>query len=99
LQEGADKDKVREAIVDIALKHHLVTRHTSLVAVDVTPARPDGEPYDSQALPVNLPHGWSQETVSGSLPKTATPAAMHMILALLVAFAALLVYLRGRRMA
>jgi Ca-activated chloride channel family protein len=53
--------------VDIALKHHLVSRHTSLVAIDVTPARPDGEPLDSQALSVNLPHGWSQDAVFGSL--------------------------------
>ena len=43
--------------MELALKHHLVTRYTSLVAVDVTPARPDGEPLDSQAVPTNLPHG------------------------------------------
>lgn len=99
LQEGADKEKVREAVVDIALKHHLVTRYTSLVAVDVTPARPDGEPYDSQALPVNLPHGWSQEAVFGSLPRTATPAPLHLILALISALLAFLIYMRARRAA
>jgi Ca-activated chloride channel family protein len=76
--------------VDIALKHHLVSRYTSLVAIDVTPARPDGEPLDSQALPVNLPQDWNQEAVFGSLPRTATPAPLHMMLALLLGTLALL---------
>ena len=97
LQEGADKEKVRESVVDIALNHHLVTRYTSLVAVDVTPARPAGEPLDSQAIPVNLPQGWSHEGVFGSLPKTATPAALHLILAVVLAALAFFVYAVARR--
>jgi Ca-activated chloride channel homolog len=97
LQEGADKGKVRESVVDIALNHHLVTRYTSLVAVDVTPARSAGEPLDSQAIPVNLPQGWSHEGVFGSLPKTATPAALHLILAVVLAALAFFVYAVARR--
>ena len=46
---------------------------------------------------VNLPHGWSQEAVFGSLPKTATPAPLHMILALIAALLAFVVYVRARR--
>jgi Ca-activated chloride channel family protein len=91
-QDGADKDKVREAIVDLALKHHLVTRYTSLVAVDLTPARPDGQPLDAQAVPPNLPQGWSHEGVFGSLPKTATPARLNLILAVLAGLLAVGVY-------
>lgn len=98
LQDGADKERVREDVVDIALRHHLVSRYTSLVAIDVTPARPDGEPLDAQALPVNLPHGWDQDAVFGSLPRTATPAPLHMMLALVLASLALLTYaLAGRK--
>ena len=37
--DGAE-DRVRPAVIEIALKHHLVSRYTSLVAVDVTPVRP-----------------------------------------------------------
>lgn len=96
LQDGADKEKVREAVVDIALKHHLVTRYTSLVAVDVTPVRPAGEPLDSQAVPANLPQGWSHEGVFGSLPKTATPAGLHLVLALLTGVLAFIVYARRK---
>ncbi|HEX9450859.1 MAG TPA: marine proteobacterial sortase target protein [Burkholderiales bacterium] len=99
LQDGADKQRVREDVVDIALKHHLVSRYTSLVAIDVTPARPGGQPLDSQALPVNMPHGWDQDAVFGSLPRTATPAPLHLMLALLLATLALLTYaLAGRKL-
>ncbi|MBI3528102.1 MAG: marine proteobacterial sortase target protein [Betaproteobacteria bacterium] len=96
LQDGANKEKVREAVVDIALKHHLVTRYTSLVAVDVTPVRPEGEALDAQAVPANLPQGWSHEGVFGSLPKTATSAGLHLILALLAGALAVLVYARRK---
>ncbi|HVY06240.1 MAG TPA: marine proteobacterial sortase target protein [Burkholderiales bacterium] len=99
LRDGAEQDKVREAVVDIALNHHLVTRYTSLVAVDVTPARPEGDPLDSQALPVNLPLGWSNEAVFGSLPRTATPAPLHLALALLLGVLAFVVYALARRQA
>lgn len=96
LQDGADKEKVREAVVDVALKHHLVTRYTSLVAVDVTPVRPEGETLDAQAVPANLPQGWSHEGVFGSLPRTATPAGLHLILALLAGVLAFIVYARRK---
>ena len=92
LQDGADKERVREDVVDIALKHHLVSRHTSLVAIDVTPARPEGEPLDAQAMPTNLPQGWNHESVFGSLPKTATPAGLHLIIALLAGVLAFAVF-------
>jgi len=41
--EDADK-----TILALALEHQLVTRLTSLVAVDKTPSRPDGEPRSAQ---------------------------------------------------
>jgi Ca-activated chloride channel family protein len=51
----ADADN---AILRLALEHQLVTRLTSLVAVDKTPSRPDGEPLKLTELPINLPAGW-----------------------------------------
>src|SRR6202035_3236836 len=51
--EEADK-----TILALALEHQLVSRLTSLVAVDKTPTRPDGEPLTLAALPINLPAGW-----------------------------------------
>ena len=40
LREGGDREEVRTAVVAVALRHRLVSAYTSLVAVDVTPARP-----------------------------------------------------------
>ncbi|WP_316197063.1 marine proteobacterial sortase target protein [Bradyrhizobium sp. SZCCHNS3053] len=53
------------AILKLAMEHQLVTRLTSLVAVDKTPRRPDGEPLRLAELPINLPAGWDFEKVFG----------------------------------
>ncbi|MGJ5076336.1 marine proteobacterial sortase target protein [Bradyrhizobium oligotrophicum] len=53
------------AILKLALEHQLVSRLTSLVAVDKTPRRPDGEPLRLAELPINLPAGWDFEKVFG----------------------------------
>jgi Ca-activated chloride channel family protein len=66
--EDADK-----TILALALEHQLVTRLTSLVAVDQTPSRPDGEPLKLAALPINLPAGWDFEKVFGERPKLPAP--------------------------
>jgi Ca-activated chloride channel homolog len=68
-QEDADK-----AILALALEHQLVTRLTSLVAVDKTPSRPDGEPLKVTDLPLNLPAGWDFEKVFGPRSREQTPA-------------------------
>src|SRR4051812_30448936 len=57
-----DSDK---AILALALEHQLVTRLTSLVAVDKTPSRPEGTPLKVSDLPINLPAGWDFEKVFG----------------------------------
>ena len=54
-----------KAIETLGLTHHLVTRLTSLVAVDVTPSRPDDQSLDSKKVPLNLPDGWNMESVFG----------------------------------
>jgi Ca-activated chloride channel family protein len=72
LLEGAPPDEVRSGITALGLAHHLVTKHTSLVAVDVTPVRPEDAALESQHVATNLPHGWSYEAVFGALPTTAT---------------------------
>lgn len=62
---GADWEKIDRSILEVALDHHLVSRLTSLVAVDVTPSRPEDETLASAEVPVNLPDGWDFEAVFG----------------------------------
>ncbi|SFN85950.1 Ca-activated chloride channel family protein [Bradyrhizobium sp. Ghvi] len=57
-----DTDKT---ILALALDHQIVTRLTSLVAVDKTPDRPEGAPLRLSEMPINLPAGWDFEKVFG----------------------------------
>ena len=68
LHEGATEDDVRDQVLEVALEHQLVSKYTSLVAVDVTPSRPDGEAMGTAPVPVNLPDGWNFDKVFGELP-------------------------------
>ena len=64
----ATPDEADKTILALALEHQLVTRLTSLVAVDRTPSRPAGEPLKLAELPINLPAGWDFEKVFGERP-------------------------------
>ena len=66
--EDADR-----AIIDLALGHQLVTRLTSLVAVDKTPSRPAGASLKVSELPLNLPAGWDFAKVFGERPQPMSP--------------------------
>ncbi len=80
-RDGSHEDDIRQAVIDVALRHHLVSPYTSLVAVDVTPIRPGDERLYSHALETNLPHGWDPTTVSG-LGQGATAGPLHIALGL-----------------
>ena len=69
----ADPATLDKRIETVALAHHLVSRVTSLVAVDATPSRPAGEPQAETKLPLNLPAGWDFGKVFGEKPAGSTP--------------------------
>ena len=69
------QDRLREEVVGLALAHHLVSDYTSLVAVDVTPARAAGEPMRHGEVPANLPAGWDYGRLTGEAER-ATGAVM-----------------------
>jgi Ca-activated chloride channel homolog len=66
--KGGNEGDIDAAVLKVALDHHLVSRLTSLVAVDVTPSRPGGAELNSHEMPTNLPHGWNFEKVFGEDP-------------------------------
>jgi Ca-activated chloride channel family protein len=70
MREMAPEDSDK-AILALALDHQIVTRLTSLVAVDKTPSRPEGAPLKLSELPINLPAGWDFEKVFGERPQQA----------------------------
>jgi Ca-activated chloride channel family protein len=88
-RRGADPAETRAAIVETALAHHLVSKHTSLVAVDKTPVRPAGDPLMSEQVPNLMPYGQSGAAIFG-FPATATTAPGLRFTGLLTLLAALL---------
>jgi len=94
--DGADRQTVRKAVIKTALNHHLVSKYTSLVAVDVTPSRPVDKTLSTSKVKTPLPAGADKTKMLG-LPKTATPARVHFMLALMSLVLAILSLIFSRR--
>ncbi len=62
---GVDPTAVNAGVLKTALDFHLVSRLTSLVAVDVTPARPASERLDTRQIATMLPQSWQFAAVFG----------------------------------
>jgi len=88
--EAGDKQVIKQQVIATALQHHLVSKYTSLVAIDVTPTRPANDVVEQQAMPVNLPQGQVAEKIFGLRVKTATAAPLHLLLGTLLLLLALL---------
>ena len=97
LRDGAGEEQVKPQVVEIALAHHLVSKYTSLVAVDKTPARPADAALQGGAMPTNLPEGWNHEAVFGELPRGATDAQWHLLLGAVALALSALLLLGARR--
>ena len=97
MREGESPDEVRTQVIALAMAHRLVTRYTSFVAVERTPARPAGAPLDLARIPVNLPAGWEYDKVFGELPQGATDSRFALLTGLLCLLlaAALLLWRRS----
>jgi len=61
-------------ILALALDHGLLSRVTSLVAVDKTPSRPAGALLSRADVPLNLPAGWDFDKVFGAKRHGGQPA-------------------------
>jgi Ca-activated chloride channel family protein len=94
VREGASSEETKGRIIEIALAHQLVTRYTSLVAVDHAPARPAGTDLKTAAMPTNLPEGWNYDAVFGAqqgdaaivgrLPQGATDSELEILTGLIL---------------
>ncbi len=87
ITEHGESDTVRNAIVEIGLRHKLVSRYTSFVAVEQTPVRPAGEPALSNRVPNARPAGQVlalPQTDAGTYPSLLF-GALSLLLALAIA--------------
>ena len=97
IREGAPEAEVRTQVIELATAHRLVTKYTSFVAVDKTPARPSDAQLKLAAVPTNLPEGWEYDKVFGELPQGATDSRYAMLTGVLTLLLALATLLAPRR--
>jgi Ca-activated chloride channel family protein len=74
LRRGTDEALVRPQVIEVAVAHRLVTRYTSLVAVDRTPVRAPDSPLAS----VQVANGATGDALA--LAQGATPAPLWFAL-------------------
>jgi Ca-activated chloride channel family protein len=75
LHEGEPIDRVSAEVAALGVRHQLVTRWSSLVAVDVTPTAPPHVESNTRAIPSLLPAGWDfRKIFAGSDPEQTAQA-------------------------
>ena len=92
----SDPEEIRSSIVATALQHHLVSKYTSLVAVDKTPVRPATDPLKSEQVPNLMPYGQSANAIFG-FPATASNAPAMRLMGFASLLLALLLVVYQRR--
>ena len=86
LTDGSDPKGVEAAVIAVALQHHLVSQYTSLVAVDQTPQGLNPS-CKSEPLPIGND---VLDKDAGTLPQTATPAALMLMIGMALVVVALI---------
>jgi Ca-activated chloride channel family protein len=81
MQFGGDREQLRASILDLALRHHLVSEFTSLVAIDAEIVRAPGSLGHVEQAPTSAPIGSYWATTG--FAKTATPAELLLLCGLL----------------
>ena len=89
-----EREFIQQEITETALQHHLVSRYTSLLAVDVTPVNANGMLYQ-QRLKNNLPYGWKSVAADNGimLAQTDAGSVTNMLLGGFLLICAVLMYL------
>lgn len=90
LQRGAKEEEVRKKIIEIGIEHHLVSRYTSLVAVDKTPIRPENAEVENAQIANGIPAGQL------AYAQTATPATIKLLLGVLLLLSAFMLYRKAQ---
>ncbi len=97
LTSGAAPDEVRRQVVEVALAHRLVSKYTSLVAVDKTPVRNANEPMSSKKVANQMPKGSNAQAIFGNYPATATFARLNLLLGIALMLLATLLWQQPQR--
>lgn len=98
---GRADSEVRDAVIEVALRHRLVSPYTSFVAVDKTPVRAAEDTLQKESIANARPEGQSDQPYAW--PATATDSRWQMLIGGLLLLLALLFHVaapgssRGQR--
>ncbi|MGS0680146.1 marine proteobacterial sortase target protein [Shewanella sp. 125m-7] len=80
-KQSVNKDRIEKQITAIAMKFHIMSAYTSLVAIDVTPVKPGNIDAKEAKVMQHLPSGWqkSMRAFNQTLPQTGTNSYVFMV--------------------
>jgi hypothetical protein len=87
--------EIRTSVIAHAIRYRLVTRFTSLVAVEEVVANPGGQ-SNTVPVPTELPAGWQMDKVFGA-PATGTADDFLETLGVTLLFAGIVLFILTRR--
>lgn len=91
MRRGGNGDELRAEAVETALRYHLVSRYTSLVAVDRTPELTAAATVKRSRVASLAPQG-----MTTGFPATATPAALYRLAGIALLLLAAVYWYRSR---
>jgi len=102
LSFGVPEEKVRTRVLQTALQFGLVSKYTSLVAVEEKRVRPSDQKLESTAIKGHLPHGSKSPLLPGEQlyaggPKTGTSSYMLFALSFCMMVLSFLLYRFSQR--
>jgi Ca-activated chloride channel family protein len=94
--DEAGQQEIRNNVIAHAIRYRLVTKFTSLVAVEETIVNPGGQ-SSTAAVPGELPAGWQMEGIWGA-PATGTSDAFFGTVGVTLLLAGLALFLVARKL-
>ena len=93
---GVNEEEIKQQVLSTALQYHLVSKYTSLVAVEQQVSRPSDRALQQKDLKTNMPAGWVANKVFAGRARTATASGMQIVSGLLLIVAGLF-FLQSRK--
>ncbi|WP_223296504.1 marine proteobacterial sortase target protein [Shewanella pealeana] len=80
-KQAANRERIEKQITAIAMNFHIMSAYTSLVAVDLTPSKPESIEVKPAKVMLHLPSGWQALSTSQSsiLPQTGTNSYVFIV--------------------
>ena len=94
---GVEEKEIGTQVLSTALAHHLISKYTSLVAVEQQVSRPVDKKLQQTAMKTNLPAGWQANTIFAGSARTATSAQLQIVIGVLLLLLGLFLLRRNRR--